>query len=890
MTTGTQWERMWEVFHGALEAGGPERAAYVERACAGDEGLRSRVARLLESHGRAGEFMESAAAGLEGPPAEADGDGERGWDLPRTLGHYELRARLGEGGFSEVYLAMQTEPVRREVAVKVLRARLGAGGGLDSRRVLERFEAERQTLAVLQHPGIATIFDAGIDGGGDGASGDGSGGRPYFVMERIAGTPITRYCRERGLGLGERLDLVVQVCMAVQHAHQKGVIHRDLKPSNILVMEVDGLPRAKVIDFGIATAIDRAARLGEAGVRAVRGTTLVGTPGYMSPEQASAGDVDTRTDVFSLGVLMYELLAGAAPFESRGALFSELLERSRAGTNGDPPVPSEKAASAPEGPERCWARRLRGDLDAIVMRALARERADRYGSPAELAADIERHLSHAPVAARPATRRYRARKFIRRHRLGAGLALAGSLVALGGAAQLGLTARTEHRLRQAADREARISAGVNEFLTKDILAGADPRRAPNPGITMLEVVEAAEAKAGERFKDDPVVEAAVRHTLGDTYRSLGKLDQSMANLERSVALYTGSLGEDHQRTLAAIDDLAHVYQRLGRMTDAAPMKERSLAVRRRLYGPEDKGTIHALVNLGAVYGDMGAEKQAEGVRVLSEAIELMTRVLGPDDPDTVLAGLYLGIAYQKMNKHAESEPHLRAAWEKQTVLLGEDHPYTITARGSLALALTSLGRLEEAEPLHRATLEGSIRRLGEEHVETAQARVNLGVHYVRMRRVQDAEPLMLRGLGVMRIALGERHAQTMKVRVLIGEMYDHEGWGAGGGAGAGAGGRPADSEPYHREAADWARENLGEKEWARGLYLMYHGSALNRIGRHAEAEPRLTEGLAILAAVAGDENRHARAALRDLAEVCEALGRGEEASIYRARLAEAEKK
>lgn len=867
---GGAWPRMWEVFHGAVEREGESRAAYMAAECGADGALRTRVERLLAAHRRAGAggLLEPAArpsafafGGADGqPPGEGEGP-------PTRIGNYVIRERIGEGGFAEVFLATQTEPVRRDVAVKLLRSGVGAG------RVIERFDAERQTLAVLHHPNIATIFDAGVA----------ENGRPYFVMEHIAGRPVTRYSDDQALGIDRRLALFERLCAAVQHAHHKGIIHRDLKPSNVLVTEVDGAPTVKVIDFGIARAIDPAERATGRG----EAETIAGTPGYMSPEQAETGDVDTRTDVFSLGVMLYELLTGAPPFDAPAAV-SATLERARVTRLKDPTPPSDRVrGGTPDAARRrglappALARRLRGDLDAIVLKSLERDRARRYGSPAELAADIARHLAHEPVWAVPATRAYRAAKFVRRHR--AGVAMAGVLLILG-AAGVGLlidTARTEKRLRAdavkaqaGAERDARIAQAVNEFLTADIIGAGDPRRAATPDLLLRDAIDAAEAKVGERFKDEPVVEAAVRQVLGDTFRSMGKFDKAATNLERAVALFNEHLGEENLRSLEASNHLAIVYTRLGRAAEAEPLYQRGIVIHTKLLGPDDRRTIHSMVNLGTLYATMGRHADAE--KSLREGLDAARRALGPDDPDTLLIVQHLAKAYMALRRHADAEPLLRAAWEHEKTSRGDDHPYTVAAMGNLATALLELGRLDEAEPLHRAALEACIRRQGDAHVETAMARVQLAQFYVRSKRYADAEPLFLAGLERIHAALGDGHLTICQVHALLGEMYDQ--WS-----------RPADAEPHHARAADGGRRVLPETAWQRGMHLLNHGRCLSVLGRHADAEERLLEGRRILEATLGPRHRHTREALRCLGVAYDGLSRPEEAEKYRALLAEAQK-
>ncbi|MFM9997259.1 MAG: tetratricopeptide repeat protein [Phycisphaerales bacterium] len=858
---GGAWPRMWEVFHGAVEREGESRAAYVAAECGADGGLRARVERLLAAHRRAGTggLLEPAArpsafafGGADGQPPGEGGGG------PTRIGNYVIRERIGEGGFAEVFLATQTEPVRRDVAVKLLRSGVGAG------RVIERFDAERQTLAVLHHPNIATIFDAGVT----------ENGRPYFVMEHIAGRPITRYCDERRLDLRARLGLFMDVCRAVQHAHHKGVIHRDLKPSNVMVTEVDGKPVVKVIDFGIARAIDRAAGPGDA-------ETLAGTPGYMSPEQAETGDVDTRTDVFSLGVMLYELLTGAPPFDTPGpAAVSATLEHARITRLKDAPPPSARALTTPPDAARrrrleprALARRLRGDLDAIALRSLARDRALRYASPAELAADLDRWARHRPVSAGPSSWRYRAGKFARRHRVGVGVALAAVAVVVAGVAQLAVTARTEQRLRSEAVgakdlalRDARLSEQAALFLRQEILAAAAAR--PGTAAALLEVIESAEARIGERYKDDPLAEAGVRRTLGDVYAMLKRNDRALSNAHRAVELLTRHLGEDDRHTFQAINNLGIAYRQAGRPADAVPLHERSLEFWRRVNGPEARETLAQAVNLGGLLSDLGRFSEAEPV--LREALATAERVYGAGDGLPTLAGFFHAAALQGLERWEEAEVRFRAVYEQQRPL-GEDHVRTIATRARLAAVLSESGRAAEAEPMFRGVIESNVRRVGPDHLDTLSVQAGLARCLANLGRFEEAEPLILKALERHRSELGREHARVLALLNAAGDLYLS--WN-----------RAAEAEGYLREAADGARATLAETHAARGKYLLNHGRCLLELGRFAEAEERLLEALRIIDKTFGPNHPRSAAAIEALATVCERTNRPEEAAAYRARL------
>ncbi len=463
-----------------------------------------------------------------------------------VIGPYHLLQRIGEGGMGEVWLAEQKQPMRRRVAVKLIKA------GMDTREVVARFESERQALALMDHPAIAKVFDAGST----------PQGAPYFVMEYVAGVPITDYCDNHRLNTRERLDLFMRVCDGVQHAHQKAIIHRDLKPSNILITEVDGRPVPKIIDFGVAKALTQKltpdtmfTRLG----------ALVGTPEYMSPEQAlsSGEDIDTRTDVYSLGIIFYELLAGALPIEMRKIAFDEFLRRLREDDPPklstrirtlDPATTTELARKRQTEPP-ALAKQVRGDLDSIALKALEKDRARRYGSPSDFAADIGRYLRSEPVLAVPPSVAYRARKFARRYRVGLVTACAFALVLIAAAV---ISIRQSIR----ANRESAVAQAVNDFLQNDVLAQASAANQsgatakPDPHMEVRTALDRAAQRITGKFDKQPEVDAAIRETIGKTYTSLGIYPEARKQLEEALRLRTKVLGAENLQTLRAASDLA----------------------------------------------------------------------------------------------------------------------------------------------------------------------------------------------------------------------------------------------------------------------------------------------------------------------------------------------
>ena len=427
------------------------------------------------------------------------------------IGPYRILSLIAEGGMGAVYLAEQQTPQRR-VALKVIKA------GMDTRHVVARFETEREALALMDHPSIATVFDAG----------ETHSGRPYFVMEYVAGVPITDYCDRHNLRTRERLALFLQVCSAVQHAHQKGVIHRDLKPSNVLVTVVEGNPIPKVIDFGVAKATSR--RLTEKTLFTELGL-LVGTPEYMSPEQAEMTglDVDTRTDIYALGVLLYELIVGALPFDSVRLRRAGYAEIQRIIREEEPARPSTRlsslGATASEVARRrhtdlpSLMRELRGDLDWITLKSMEKDRTRRYASASELAADLSRHLADEPVSARPANFAYRSRKFVRRHRAGVAIGAAAIAVLVAFGATMAVQSSRIAAQRDLATRERDRAERVSGFLVS-LFEASDPDRSKGEKVTARQILDLGRQRLDSELKDQPQTRAALLHTIGSVYAAL----------------------------------------------------------------------------------------------------------------------------------------------------------------------------------------------------------------------------------------------------------------------------------------------------------------------------------------------------------------------------------
>lgn len=639
-----------------------------------------------------------------------------------AFGAYRLLQKLGEGGMGEVWLAEQTRPVRRQVALKIIKA------GMDTAQVVARFEAERQALALMDHPAIATVFDGGST----------PEGRPYFAMEYVKGEPITTYCDRHRLSTRERLELFVLVCGGVQHAHQKGIIHRDLKPSNVLVTLQDDRPVPKIIDFGVAKATTQ--HLTERSLFTELGV-LIGTPEYMSPEQAdlTSLDVDTRTDIYSLGVLLYELLTGALPFDRKTLREKALEEIRRVIREVDPPRPSTRVTHlGPASTEAARSRRteparlaseLRGDLDWITMKALDKDRTRRYGSASEFAADVDRHLANHPVVAGPPSATYRTRKFVRRHRFGVAAASAAIVVLVAFAVAMAVQAQRIARERDRAVAAEKTATQVSSFLV-DLFRSSDPTGVRGNTVTVREILDRGAAQVDRDLASQPLVQVNLQDTLGRVYDNLGLFDQAQPLLENALAARRRLVGEDHVDVATSLVSNATFWFHKGEFKKAKPMLERALAIRQQALGPEDPAVATCLHNLGNMNLVMADYDEAE--RLLLQSLAIREKKLPPDAPDTATTVNSLGaVAYRKSDM-----AKARELWERTLAMrervLGLEHPDVAQTLNNLALVHTMTGDAGGATPLLERVIRIQEKNLGPKHPDLAFALGNLGDAQLRL--------------------------------------------------------------------------------------------------------------------------------------------------------------
>jgi serine/threonine protein kinase/tetratricopeptide (TPR) repeat protein len=870
-------EDLRRMFDLALSAPADQRPALLERECRGNAPLKARIEAMLAAaeddvflasptgdglpEAKTADPLQVPAAATAPAPIR-EGPGTR-------IGPYKLLQLIGEGGFGSVFMAEQEKPVSRKVALKIIKL------GMDTRQVIARFEAERQALAMMDHPNIARVLDAGAT----------ETGRPYFVMELCKGDPIVEYCDRNHISIPERLELFAQVCQAVQHAHTKGIIHRDIKPSNVLVSTQDGRPHAKVIDFGIAKAT--ATRLTEKTLFTEH-RQLIGTPEYMSPEQAEGTlDIDTRTDVYSLGVLLYELLTGTTPFTRKELSSAAYAEIQRIIREVEPPKPSTRLSKNSESLASVAAHRhteprklgtiVRGDLDWIVMKALEKDRTRRYETANGLAMDVRRHLSGDPVLAAPPSTAYRVRKFVRRHRAQVigGSVVAGALVLgmIGTGLELRRAVRAESDLRgqlvetvkaqkaeqaraeelkQVSDFQANMLAQVDTnragiLLTKDVttkldealrkegIAEAERRaqgdafagvwRKVNATDTARDLIDVTILKPAidaidKQFKDDSLVDARLRQVLADRYVDLGLYESAVPLQAGVLALRRRVLGDEHPDTLSSLRSSADLLFYRGRYTEAEPLYRELLEKRRRVLGDDHRDTLTSVNDLGTCALQLRKLPLAEAQ--FREALERRRRVLGEDDPDTLTSINDVGEVLQAEGRLAEAEPFLLEAVEKSRRVRGEDHQYTLTAIRNVGFLLLAEKKYDESEPYFRESLDKHRRVMGEEHPDTLNAVNDMGQLLIGQHKLAEAETYLREALEKRRRVLGDDHPRTLGSINDLGVVLRLQG-------------KLSEVEPYYREAMEGDRRTLGLEHDNTLMSINNLGALLHELGRNAEA-------------------------------------------------------
>ncbi|HEY7285734.1 MAG TPA: serine/threonine-protein kinase [Vicinamibacterales bacterium] len=789
-----RWSDAKSIFAAALERDPAQRDAFLRDACGPNESLRLEVESLLSAY-RSSDGL-SAPAWIDRQDIAANVEG-------RTIGPYRLVQKIGEGGMGQVWLAEQTTPVRRHVALKLVRV------GIFDEAVLRRFRAECQSLAMMDHPSIAKVLDAG-------AAPD---GQPFLVMDYVPGEPIIDYCNRKKLRIRERLELFIAACDGVQHAHQKAIIHRDLKPSNLLVVDVDGRPMPRIIDFGLAKAVtpqpgdlEMVTRVG----------SFIGTPGYMSPEQADPGsqDVDTRTDVYSLGVVLYELLTGALPFAgTRNRPLDEILRQLR---EEDPPRPSTRisttlrATADERGTEPgTLARLLRGDLDSITMKALERERARRYGSPAELADDLRRYMMNQPIMARPASGAYRVHKYVQRHRLGVAAVAVIAVLLVGSAIVQAVELRRTTRERDRANR-------VSEFMSS-MFRVADPGESRGNSVTAREILDKAAKDIQAGLARDPYLQAQMMDLIGNVYAGIGLYKSAHSQFEQAVQVWSRTVSADDPAALTSQHHLAEAFGRLGRYPESEKLERRTWEASRRVLGPDHPDTLRSMAGLAITLENLGRLQEAEQLN--REAMERGRRALGEDHPETLRPMNSLANVLLRQAHYSEAEKYHLDVLERRRRVLGPDNQLTIISMQGLANDYRGEGRLADAEKLDRQALEIRRRIFGVAHQYTLQSMLSLARDVSRQGKPAEAEQINREALDVARNVLGPEHPDTASLMINLAlNVHEQK--------------RYAESEQLNRAAIEIDQRVLGPEH-------AYTIAAMSNLALDLEKEGKLHDAEAL---------------------------------------------
>ncbi len=768
-----RWRQIEAAFEEAAALPAEQRGPWLHSQYADDADLRREVEEMLDADAGSswiGASVQRAVEEVEDEP------------VPERIGIYRILGEIGRGGLATVLLGERDdEAYQLQVAIKLVRR------GLDTADLLKRLRQERQILARLDHPHIARLLDGGST----------DDGRPYVVMERIEGIAIDRYCRQHRLDLRDRLRLFIAVCEAVAYAHRNLIIHRDIKPANILVT-ADGKP--KLLDFGIAKLLQPDQHAPRDAAHTVPGLRLL-TPEYASPEQVRGQTLTTAADVYSLGILLYELLVGERPHRL-DRLDAQTLEQTICIEQPEPPSQKvQRRTPDPDAPDldapdfAIPAARLRGDLDTIVLAALRKEPERRYPSVEQLTEDIERYLEDLPIRARRDSTGYRLGKFVRRHRAAVAIGLALITILITATLVTARQARIAEQQRLRAEAESARSERVSELLVK-IFEVSDPSEARGNTITAREILDRAADRLADQLGDQPADLAAMAETMGRVYRGLGLLEPAGRLFTTSLEHRRSLWGDDHPEVATSLALLGEVRYDQGRLAEALELVAAALDIRRTLLGEEHAATLASLNDLAALkfhLGELGAAEE-----LLRINLETRQRLLGDGHADVANAQDNLATVLVKLGRSQEAEILFRQALDLRIRLHGQDHPDVLSTRGDLAALLHSSGRAEDAEPLYRQVLADQIRLLGDDHIRVALTSTNLAALLRDRGNNREAEPLLIRAIEIQRQQRGPKSLHASYPMMNLADLHrtrgDHESL--------------AQAETLYREALDIRRQVL----------------------------------------------------------------------------------
>ncbi|MGB7923697.1 MAG: serine/threonine-protein kinase [Pyrinomonadaceae bacterium] len=874
--TPKRWQQIEELFNSVVELEDDERAAYLDRACAGDPELRYEVESLLKDGTEQKTPFQTLISEAAGSLATVGEDRLVG----QRVGVYRIVSVIGRGGMAEVYRAVRDDDqYQKEVAVKLVKR------GMISDFTLTRFRHERQILASLEHPNIARMLDGGTT----------DDGLPYFVMECVEGRAITEYCEESNLSIKQRLKLFRSVCAAVQHAHRNLVVHRDLKPSNILVTK-DGVP--KLLDFGIAKLL--APEMSPEAVTVAQTMTAMRlmTPDYASPEQVRGEPITTATDVYALGAVLYELLTGERAHQIKSHSLAE-IERVVCEVEVERPSVVVGRRKSPAKLQR----ELAGDLDNIVLMSLRKEPERRYQSVEQLSEDIRRYLEGRPVTARQDTFGYRAGKFVRRHKVGVSVAATFLLLLIGVAVIETVQAARIARERDRANR-------VTEFLVK-LFEVSDPSESRGNTVTARELLDQGAIRVKQELKGQPEAQAALMSTMGRVYYKLGLYDKATPLLEEALAIRRQRLGQEHPDVAATLNHMAELTHVKGDLATAERMYQEVLAIRHRIYGEEHAeiaATLNSLASLlkdkadftgseamfrqaltmrrkllGAEHSDV-ADSLGQLAQLLKdkgdheaaeplyrEALAMRRRLFGDEHPDVAVSINDLAVLLDTRGKYKEAELLYRQALTLSRRIFGQEHPYVATYLSNLAGALKNTGRYEEAEPLYREALAMNRKLLGDEHQKVATVMNNFATLLRLKGEYAAAENMLRESIAMKRKLQGATHPSVafslQNLAEVLHDKGDHRA-----------------AEPLFKEALEIFQKSFAPTHWRVAESRGNLGACLTKLGRYQEAESYLLAAYDGLKAGLGNDHKRTQKSVENLARLYEAWGRPDDAARYRSML------